>query len=95
MVPMYLEKQHVTHEVPDHPSPCQMRISRTVFKIRARRKEQGRESLAARAGFKEFSVLGTAANWVRLTAPLHQSQRTKMKGEEIKEILEVTSQEES
>lgn len=28
-------------------------------------------------------------------APLHQSQRTKMKGKEIKEILQVTSQEES
>ena len=92
---MYLEEEHTAHRVSSHQSPCQMRISQTVFQIRARGKEQGREFLAATASSKEFSVLGTMAKWVRLPAPLQQSQRTKMKGEEIKEILKVTSQEDS
>ena len=90
---MYLEKEHTAHRVSSHQSPGQMRISRTVFQIRARGKEQGRESLAVTASFTDFSVLGTTAKWVRQPAPLQQSQSTEMKGEEIKEILKVTSQE--
>lgn len=54
--PVYLEKEHTAHRVSSHQSPCQMRISQTVFQIRARGKEQGRESLAATASSKEFSA---------------------------------------
>ena len=71
---MYLEKEHTAHGVSSHQSPCQMRISQTVFQIRARGKEQGRESLAATASSKEFSVLGTTARWVRLPAPCPRSR---------------------
>lgn len=66
-----------------------------VFLKSGQGERTGQESLASTASFKEFSVLGRAANWVRLTASLHQSQRPKMKASECRRFLQVTSQEES
>lgn len=56
MVPVYLEKQRATHEVPSH--PCQMRISRTVFF----KSGQGEKNRAGNPWLQELASKNSARN---------------------------------